>query len=271
MDIGRTIASQQPPIPLPDFKAWKDRFNQNSNKYSASKPTISSIKSESIPSINHPSSTSNPLPYVPLNTHSSASNVPVSESTDAYLSVSNASTSNPPPYVPTKPPRSVPTTIARYVPNRPGSLSTNVSDSTPTIAPRPISTSAPTNRAFQDTDIRKNTKKVIQQQKQQSIMRRRQNVNSIIEQKQREHNKREQARLDKLVSGYKQKINNLQHKISDMQNQMESIECGYVLKIAELEEQLQACRNMESAGNNHIEIDVSSGNKKKIIINISAE
>ena len=59
--------------------------------------------------------------------------------------------------------------------------------------------------------------------------------------------------------------------MTQLEKSMEAMECGYVLRVAEFEQELEQCQNAKTDGNDALEIDLKSGNEKRIIINISSE
>ena len=140
----------------------------------------------------------------------------------------------------------------------------------PTTPPRSASSAVPT-RSFQAMSGGQNTARLRMEQKRESAYRRQQHVDNVVQRRIAEFRQKQKVRINQLISNHKQEINKLRSKLSELEKSREAMQCAYIMKIADLEQQLEQCGNRNVDSNNVIEIDLKSGNKKKIIINISSE
>ena len=142
----------------------------------------------------------------------------------------------------------------------------------PTTLPRSASSAVPT-RSFQAMSGGQNAARLRTEQKRESAYRRQQHVDNMVQRRMAEFKQKQKTRINQLISNHKQEINKLQSKLSELEKSKEAMQCAYIMKIADLEQQLEqcTCRNGNMGLNNAIEIDLKSGNKRKIIINISSE
>ena len=194
-------------------------------------------------------------------------NTPPNTSENVPVIPPNYSTSKPT-ASPTKPPTSS-RTVPQHIPTYSPTVRANPR-SVPSTPPRSVSSTAPT-RAFQAINAGKNAARLRNEQRRNSAVQRQQNVEAVLRRKMVEFKQREKAKMNQLIHNYKKEINKLQSRMIQLEKSKEAMECAYVLRVAELEQELEKWRNTENDGNNTFEIHLTSGNKKRIIINISSE